>query len=682
MKKVMLLLILSQWIRQTANATENLVINEIMYNSPGTDVEFIELYNASDTEVNLTGWYILDNNDSHTPCNLEGTLAPDDYLVIVGDHGLFGGKYSGVVNVNPHAFDPNGTGWAFGNGGDAVRLFDDTGTLHDIVEYDDGGDWPGRADGNGPSLELLHPSLDNARSTSWDPSTIDWGTPGRQNSVYTEDAVPTCKDGQRHIDLPTSSDDVLISVLAIDIESLAKVELYVNTGSGYEPQPMRDNGQDGDVTAGDSVFSSVILAQASGTLVKYYAVATDNIGQTDSWPNDAPAIYHAYTVDYLAPDLRITEVLAMNDNGIMDEAGERDDWFEIYNADNVAVNLGGMFVSDDLGVGRNFELPSVVLSPGEYTIIWSDGDVGQGPLHTDFKLAASGEAVALFETMDHGNVLIDGWQYGLMGSDVSMGFFPEDATAPEYLSLPTPGASNESSMLLSPVCISEFLATSAFGGIDDWIEIYNRSDESFNLSGCFLSDGCGNPFMWTFPPGTILEPGKYLVIYEDALDFGLSSAGDDVIMFTAADSVTGVDFYDFGAQQPDITHGRYPDGTGYWEFFRTATPGETNVSQTGVDTDLLSVPEAFQLYPNYPNPFNPETSIEFNLPGSRRTIVKIYDALGREIVTLLNRELLPGKHRVSWTGEDAAGRRVSSGIYIYRVEAGEFQATGKMVLMQ
>lgn len=681
----MLLLILFQWIHQTAHSTEKLVINEIMYNSPGTDVEFIELYNASDTEVNLTGWYILDNNDSHTPCTLEGTLAPDDYFVVVGDRTLFGAKYPGVDNVNPHVYDPNGTGWAFGNGGDSVRLFNGTGTLHDIVEYDDGSDWPGRADGNGPSLELLHPSLDNGLPTSWEPSVADWGTPGRQNSVYPENVVPTCKDGQRHIDLPGSSDDVLVSVLAFDIESLAKVDLYVNTGSGFVPQSMNDNGQDGDVTAGDSLFSSVIPAQASGALVKYYAVATDDIGQTDSWPNDAPDApfsYHAYTVDYMPPNLRITEVLPKNDTGLKDEAGERDDWFEIYNPNDVAVNLGGMFVSDDLGVGRNFELPSVDLNPGEYMIIWADDDVGQGPLHTDFKLAAGGEAVALFETVDHGNVLIDGWQFGLMSSDVSMGFLPIDGTAPEYLSLPTPGASNESSMLFSPVCINEFLATSAFGGVDDWVEIYNRSDAPFELSSCFLSDGRGDLFKWTFPPGTILEPGKYLVIYEDALGFGFSSAGDDVIMFTAADSVTGLDFYDFGAQQPDITHGRYPDGTGYWEFFRTATPSETNVSQTGVDTDLLSVPEAFQLYPNYPNPFNPETTIEFNLPGSQRTVVKIYDALGREIVTLLNRELLPGKHRVSWTGEDAAGSRVSSGIYIYRVEAGEFQATGKMVLMQ
>ena len=222
MKKVIAVSILFLWIHPTVHSTEKLVINEIMYNSPGTDVEYIELYNASDTEVHLTGWTILDNNDSHTPCTLEGTLAPGGYFVIVGDHGLFGAKYPGVVNVNPNAFDPNGTGWAFGNGSDAVRLFDDTGTLHDIVEYEDGGDWPGRADGDGPSLELLHPSLDNALFTSWDPSTVDGGTPGGQNSVYTENAMPTCKDGQRDIDLPTSSDDVLISVLAFDIESLAR----------------------------------------------------------------------------------------------------------------------------------------------------------------------------------------------------------------------------------------------------------------------------------------------------------------------------------------------------------------------------------------------------------------------------------------------------------------------------
>jgi len=440
---------------------------------------------------------------------------------------------------------------------------------------------------------------------------------------------------------------VVITVIAVDIEGLTKVELFVDVGGGYVVQIMYDNGLNGDITPGDSVFSSIIPAQPTGTLVKYYAVATDAVGQTDSWPNNAPISYHAYTIGYQPPNLRITEALPKNDSGIRDEAGERDDWFEIYNADDVAVNLSGLFVSDDLESRTNFVLPAVFINPGEYMIVWADGEVGQGPLHTDFKLSAVGEAVAIFETVHHGNVLIDGWQFGRTGSDVSVGLISLEDTAPEYLSSPTPGASNESSTLFSSICINEFLSTSAFGGIDDWIEIFNRGDSPFDLSGCFLSDSRQNSTKWRFPNGTILDPGQYLVIYEDALNFGLSAKGGEVLMLTAPDSTTGLDFYDFGPQQPDVSHGRYPDGASRWAFMRTPTPGQANSSQSGTIDELIDIPSKFTLFQNHPNPFNPETTIVFNLPGSQQAVVKIYDALGREIITLLNRRLSPGRHRVA-----------------------------------
>ncbi|MCU0644648.1 MAG: lamin tail domain-containing protein, partial [bacterium] len=182
-------------------AGTDIVIHEIMYNSIGNDVEFIELYNASATQYNLQNWYILDDNDTHNPCVINWTLKPGEYLIIAGDVAQFKQKYPTVANVNSNGFDTGGTGWSLGNGGDVVRLFDTNKTLYDIVAYSDGGDWPTSPDGNGPSLELLHPALDNSLPTSWDPSKIDGGTPGAKNSVYTENVQPTCKDGSRSPDL-------------------------------------------------------------------------------------------------------------------------------------------------------------------------------------------------------------------------------------------------------------------------------------------------------------------------------------------------------------------------------------------------------------------------------------------------------------------------------------------------
>lgn len=658
-----------------------IVINEIMYNNPGDDVEFIELFNNSNQAINLTNWYLIDDNDAHTPCRLTGTLNAGAYWVIAENIAQFKQKNPAVTNLNANEYGTGASAWSFGNSSDIVRLFDNTGALHDVVAYEDGGAWPGSPDGNGPSLELLNPSLDNALPTSWDPSAVEGGTPGAINGVYTTNVSPTCKNGSRTIDLPTHSDSVPVTVLAFDPEGLARVELFVSSGGEYVSQAMYDDGTHGDAVAGDSLFTTQIAPFASGTLVKYYAVATDNIDQTDSWPNDAPVSYSAYTVDYTPPKLRITEILPVNDSINSDEVGDYDDWFEIQNQDVVTVNLGGMYVSNSPGNSQAFQLPGVSLAPNQFLLIWADNESEQGSLHANFKLSADGEAVALFETIDHGNVLIHGWKYGVSGPNVSMGFPNLQSTAPEYLTPPTPGASNATSAFFSRVCINEFQCTSDFGGTDDWVEIYNRGATNFDLSGCYLSDQRGKNTKWKFPQ-KILKPGEFLAIYEDELKFGFASEGDDVIQLTAADSTTGLDFYDFGPQTADHSEGRYPDGASVWQFFDEPTKGTSN-SNTAVEGETVSsLPAVFELGHNYPNPFNPATVIPYGLPQNTRVKIDVFTLLGGHLKTLVDAVQNQGKHQVVWDGKDASGRVMASGVYLFQMQAGDFRQTRKMILIR
>ncbi|MBN2011618.1 lamin tail domain-containing protein [candidate division KSB1 bacterium] len=666
-----------------AIAQSDIVINEIMYNSDGDDVEFIELCNASQTTYNLQNWYVLDDNDDHTPCMLTGSLAAGAYLVVAGDKAAFLQKYPGVTNINTNAFNANGTGWSLGNGGDTVRLFDASQNLHDSVPYEDGNGWPTSPDGNGPSLELLHPSLDNTLPTSWDPSSVLNGTPGEQNSTYTTDVPPICKNGERLTSLPTSADNVVVTVLAYDNEGLAKVELFVNSGQGYVSQTMYDDGAHGDVTAGDSLYSTTISSHNSGTLVKYYAKATDTIGQSDLWPNNAPTEYHAYTVDYTPPKLRINEILAVNSSTNKDEAGEYDDWFEIYNAGPEAVNLGGMYVSNSLGSSRSFELPSINMAAGAYIILWADNDTDQGTRHVDFKLSADGEEVGLFETIDHGNVLIHGWKFGVMSADVSVGFLPETGNSADYLSTPTPGASNSTSSLFSPVCINEFETTSNFGGPqDDWVEIFNRGNAPFDISGCYLSDKRTNNTKWQFPAETVLDPGEFLVIFQDVLLFGFSSGGDDVIMLSAADSTVGLDFYDFKEQSPDKTEGRYPDGSNNWQVLSEPTRGTANKGFIAVEANPTAVPRDFVVHQNYPNPFNPSTTIRYELPATADVTIRIYDMTGRQVKTLVQNTQSAGAHSILWDATDDAGNPVSSGVYFYMVQTNSLKQVRKLTFIK
>jgi len=97
---------------------------------------------------------------------------------------------------------------------------------------------------------------------------------------------------------------------------------------------------------------------------------------------------------------------------------------------------------------------------------------------------------------------------------------------------------------------------------------------------------------------------------------------------------------------------------------------------TSVDNMHLK-PASFALEQNYPNPFNPATNIRFSLPKEVNVSLKVYDVLGREIATLMNGVKQPGTYEVIW---DARG--VPSGVYFYRLAAGEFRDLRKMILLK
>lgn len=94
------------------------------------------------------------------------------------------------------------------------------------------------------------------------------------------------------------------------------------------------------------------------------------------------------------------------------------------------------------------------------------------------------------------------------------------------------------------------------------------------------------------------------------------------------------------------------------------------------------VPKDFQLAQNYPNPFNPSTTIRFDLPNANRVTLKIFDVSGRELSTLVNDVMRPGRYAVRWNGRDASGRDQSSGTYFYRLQTSSFSKTNRMVLLR
>lgn len=104
---------------------------------------------------------------------------------------------------------------------------------------------------------------------------------------------------------------------------------------------------------------------------------------------------------------------------------------------------------------------------------------------------------------------------------------------------------------------------------------------------------------------------------------------------------------------------------------------------TGVDDEeQTGLPDKIEVSQNYPNPFNPTTTFSYALAERSHVRVTVYNIAGQEVRTLHNGEQPAGQYEITWNGTDSLGTEVASGIYLYRVMAGDFSETRKMVLIR
>jgi len=123
------------------------------------------------------------------------------------------------------------------------------------------------------------------------------------------------------------------------------------------------------------------------------------------------------------------------------------------------------------------------------------------------------------------------------------------------------------------------------------------------------------------------------------------------------------------------------DGILYWyKIEEISIEGKSKFFGPISVTGITPVPAEFTLSQNYPNPFNPETTLEYQLPEKCFVSIKIYTLLGQEIKELLEEYQSPGRWTVKWNGTDNFGRKVPSGIYLFRMKAGSYTEIRKMTL--
>ena len=280
------------------------VINEIYYHPafvpPSgecirncSDVhQWIELLNRSDAAVDISGWRMSKGISFTFPANT--TLLAGARLVVAASVEDFQALYPAVDNVVGD--------WVgrLRHDSEAIYLRDGLGNIVDRVEYGDGtpvndvepddglddrtflsSPWPRSADGDGPSLALLHPELDNSLGFSWRPSLNAGGSPGQANPEVSTSPPPAVGDLDHFPAVPTSEESVTVTCRISSVSPITEAEVRweVGPGSANGVAILRDDGNSGDDEAGDGVFGATISARTDGDVVAFQIAVSNAAGE-------------------------------------------------------------------------------------------------------------------------------------------------------------------------------------------------------------------------------------------------------------------------------------------------------------------------------------------------------------------------------------------------------------------
>jgi type II secretory pathway pseudopilin PulG len=187
----------------------------------------------------------------------------------------------------------------------------------------------------------------------------------------------------------------------------------------------------------------VIIVSILLTIGLFIALNLKNDMTTDAnqatTSTETGAIDDAATVG-VPEGLVINELMADNDEAVQSIFGGYPDWIELFNSGNSAIDLGGMYLTDDLAK-LNWRFPNgTIIEPNSYLLVWADADIGKSSLQVNFNLLANGGVVGLFAS--DGKTVIDLILYEKQIRDVSYGRIPNGSSSWDYLETPTAGKAN------------------------------------------------------------------------------------------------------------------------------------------------------------------------------------------------------------------------------------------------
>ncbi|MFM7327378.1 MAG: lamin tail domain-containing protein [Bacteroidota bacterium] len=367
--------------------------------------DWIELYNSTGQAISLEGYEIYD--DATAKYTLSGLTIPAKGFLVLTCNGIGTGDQ---------------TSFSLSSLGETVYLEKPDGTLIDQVNF---------------------PALTKNQSYARFPDGgTDWVITGQPTRGTTNGAgnFASISDVVQVPLVPGLQDNVSVRATVFDAKAIKSVKLFWRlNGAAWQQSAMTLSGAE---------YTGTIPAAGTTGKIEYYLEAVNSLNLVSLKPSGAPAVPYQYLLNTdPLPQLVINEYLAYNttccpdtDSGI----AEYDDWLEIFNAGNTAVDVGGLFLSDSIANPFKFQIPKTnpaktTIQPGKYLVIFADEQGSQGILHASFKVNQFGEEIGLFYIDGRA---IDTRIFGLQSLNQSEGRSPDGSATWKKMS-PTPGAANK-----------------------------------------------------------------------------------------------------------------------------------------------------------------------------------------------------------------------------------------------